>query len=72
MPTPKRALLLPMTLCLLSATGCASGLTPCKPQAIPPLPESVVSEAKHSSTISDDVQTWLRSAQSSFEEKTRP
>lgn len=61
-----------MLALLLSATGCASNYPPCRLVSIPPLPESVVKEAESSSTISDDVQTWLRSARRSFEEKSRP
>lgn len=56
----------------LSATGCASSYPLCSPVSIPPLPASVVKEAESSSSISDDVQTWLRNAQRSFEERISP
>ena len=61
-----------MLVLLLSATGCARTSPPGRPVSIPPLPESVVKEAESSSTISDDVQTWLQDARRSFEEKSRP
>ncbi len=59
-------------LCLLSVTGCASSYTPCKSISVPPLPQSVMDEAKSSSGISDAVQTWLRSVRQSLEEKSKP
>lgn len=61
-----------MLVWFLSATGCAGSYPPCRPVSIPPLPESVVKEAESSSSISDDVQTWLQDARRSFEEKSRP
>mgnify|MGYP006948518688 CR=1 FL=1 len=61
-----------MLISLVLLSGCASASAPCRPMPVPALPEAVTKEAAGSSSISDEVQSWLESVLSSFDEKTRP
>ena len=61
-----------LTALLLSVTGCTTVPQPCKKVSIPPLPQSVKSEANSSSQTLSEVQQWLQSALRSLDENQKP
>ena len=61
-----------MILCLLSVTGCTVTSQPCRAISLPPLPTSVVDEAKRSSDLRTEVSNLQRDVQQSLQESSRP